>query len=169
MIQFVVEEADKYPYDDMVLSANQIRKDEPNFVYVCKVHFGNKKVQEIGVVANFGHQALWFIRKYYWQYGKGDESIDIATLKRIGASKQSKREVVLHNYRKLARPMTLEEFIKGSGNRNMKLYANVGGIEVTGRMKDFLDRPLSKYLKAIVTSERSDGNFSYFVGCTMKK
>ena len=169
MIQFVIEEAEKYPYDDMVLSANQTRKDEPNFVYVCKVHFGNKKVQEIGVVATFGHQALWFIRRYYWQYGKGDESIDIATLKRIGASKQSKREVVLHNYRKLARPMTLKEFIEGSGNKNLKLYVNVDGVEVTGSMKDFMNRPLSKYLKAIVTSEKWDRNMSYLVGCTMKK
>ena len=65
--------------------------------------------------------------------------------------------------------MTLKEFIEGSGNKNRKLYVNVGGIEATGSIKDFMNRPLNKYLKAIVTSEKWDGNMSYIVGCTMKK
>lgn len=169
MIQFVVEEASKTTYDDKVSLANKTLKEWPNFVYVCDVHFGSKKGRKVGVVAECEHTARNLIYAYYWQFGKAKVTADIWSIKRIGASKQSKREVVLNDYNKLARPMTLEEFIKGSGNWNRKLYVNVGGIEVTGRMKDFLDRPLSKYLKAIVTSEKWDGNMSYLVGCTMKK
>lgn len=169
MIQFVIEEASKTPYDDKVSLANKTLKDWPNFVYVCDVHFGSKKGRKVGVVTTDEHSARNFIRDYFWQFGKAKVTADIWSIKRIGASKQSKREVVLRDYNKLARPMTLEEFIKGSGNKNMKLYVNVGGIEVTGSMKDFLNRPLSKYLKAVVTSEKWDGNMSYLIGCTMKK
>ena len=169
MIQFVVEEASKTPYDDKVSLANKTLNGWPNFVYVCDVHFGSKKGRKVGVVAECEHTARNLIYAYYWQFGKAKVTADIWNIKRIGASKQSKREVVLNDYNKLARPMTLEEFIKGSGNWNRKLYVNVGGIEVTGRMKDFLERPLSKYLKEVVTSEKWDGNMSYLVGCTMKK
>lgn len=169
MIQFVIEEASKTPYDDKVSLANKTLKEWPKFVYVCDVHFGSKKGRKVGVVAECEHTARNLIYAYYWQFGKSKVTADVWNIKRIGASKQSKLEVVLNDYNKLARPMTLEEFIKGSGNWNRKLYVNVGGIEVTGRMKDFLERPLSKYLKAIVTSEKWDGNMSYLVGCTMKK
>lgn len=169
MIQFVIEEASKTPYDDKVSLANKTLKGWPNFVYVCDVHFGSKKGRKVGVVAECEHTARNLIYAYYWQFGKAKVTADIWSIKRIGASKQSKREVVLNDYNKLARPMTLEEFIKGSGNWNRKLYVNVDGIEVTGRMKDFLERPLSKYLKAIVTSEKWDGNMSYLVWCAMKK
>lgn len=169
MIQFVIEEASKTPYDDKVSLANKTLKDRPNFVYVCDVHFGSKKGQKVGVVASGIHSARNLIYAYYWQFGKAKVTADIWSIKRIGASKQSKREVVLHNYRKLARPMTFQEFIEGSGNKNNKLCVRVDGVEFTGLMKDFLNRPLSKYLKAIVTSERWDSEWDYLVECTMKK
>lgn len=169
MISLKIEEAPKTPYDDKVSLANKTLKDKPNFVYVCDVHFGSKKGRKVGVVACDEHLARNLVCAYYWQFGKANVTADIWSIKRLGASTQSKREIVLNDYNKMVRPMTLKEFIEGSGNKNMKLCVNVGGIEITGSMKDFLNPPLNKYLKAVVTSEKWDGNMSYLVGCTMKK
>lgn len=88
-------------YDDKVAMLNERLKGKPTCVFASIVDIKGLKRKTIGAVACNESEATTLIRYYCWQHYCGHETIDVDNAKRLGSSKQSKHEVVEHNFRKL--------------------------------------------------------------------